>query len=190
MEAYEEYLYEEGSRKMMNKMIIYSSQYGTSKQYATELSQKKAIPMYSVESIPESIVEADEIIYVGSIYMGKALGFDKFSKKYKTLSSELIVISAGMYDPTRKDNTDNIELTVKENLQKTNFLLKDIFCLKGKLDTQQLRLKHKILVNALYKSAKRKKESDLNDNERDIVRAYEDDSQIDLNKLDGVLDRL
>ncbi|EAG3436469.1 DNA-directed RNA polymerase I, partial [Listeria monocytogenes] len=53
-----------------------------------------------------------------------------------------------------------------------------------------LRLKHKILVNALYKSAKRKKESDLNDNERDIVRAYEDDSQIDLNKLDGVLDRL
>ncbi|HBL8291791.1 TPA: DNA-directed RNA polymerase I, partial [Listeria monocytogenes] len=67
---------------------------------------------------------------------------------------------------------------------------KDIFCLKGKLDTQQLRMKHKILVNALYKSAKRKKESDLNDNERDIVRAYEGDSQIDLNKLDGVLDRL
>ncbi|MCP7117543.1 DNA-directed RNA polymerase I, partial [Listeria monocytogenes] len=29
-----------------------------------------------------------------------------------------------------------------------------------------------------------------NDNERDIVRAYEGDSQIDLNKLDGVLDRL
>ncbi|EHN7550971.1 DNA-directed RNA polymerase I, partial [Listeria monocytogenes] len=25
----------------MNKMIIYSSQYGTSKKYATELSQKK-----------------------------------------------------------------------------------------------------------------------------------------------------
>lgn len=48
MEAYEEYLYEEGIRKMMNKMIIYSSQYGTSKQYATELSQKKAIPMYYV----------------------------------------------------------------------------------------------------------------------------------------------
>lgn len=182
--------YEEGSRKMMNKMIIYSSQYGTSKQYATELSQKKAIPMYSVESIPESIVEADEIIYVGAIYMGKVLGFDKFSKKYKTLSSKLIVISAGMYDPTRKENTDSIELTVKENLQKTNFLLKDIFCLKGKLDTQQLRLKHKMLVNALYKSAKRKKESDLNDNERDIVRAYEDDSQIDLNQLDGILDRL
>ncbi|EAC3168446.1 DNA-directed RNA polymerase I, partial [Listeria monocytogenes] len=61
---------------------------------------------------------------------------------------------------------------------------------KGRLDTQQLRLKHKMLVNALYKSAKRKKESDLNDNERDIVRAYEDDSQIDLNKLDGILDRV
>ncbi|CUL06987.1 hypothetical protein DYZ32_01987 [Listeria monocytogenes] len=175
---------------MMNKMIIYSSQYGTSKKYATELSQKKEIPMYSVESIPESIVEADEIIYVGAIYMGKVLGFDKFSKNYKTLSSKLIVISAGMYDPTRKENTDNIELTVKENLQKTNFLLKDIFCLKGRLDTQQLLLKHKMLVNALYKSAKRKKESDLNDNERDIVRAYEDDSQIDLNKLDGILDRV
>ncbi|EHT9960929.1 DNA-directed RNA polymerase I, partial [Listeria monocytogenes] len=57
----------------MNKMIIYSSQYGTSKKYATELSQKKEIPMYSVESIPESIVEADEIIYVGAIYMGKVL---------------------------------------------------------------------------------------------------------------------
>ncbi|EOH1670789.1 DNA-directed RNA polymerase I, partial [Listeria monocytogenes] len=26
--------------------------------------------------------------------------------------------------------------------------------------------------------------------ERDIVRAYEDDSQIDLNKLDGILDRV
>ncbi len=40
------------------------------------------------------------------------------------------------------------------------------------------------------KARKEKKKSDLNDNERDIVRAYEDDSQIDLNKLDGVLDRL
>lgn len=32
-----------------------------------------------------------------------------------------------------------------------------------------------MLVNVLYKSVKRKKESDLNDNERDIVCVYEDD---------------
>lgn len=68
---------------MMNKMIIYSSQYGTSKKYATELSQKKAIPMYSVESIPESIVEADEIIYVGAIYMGKYSDLISFLKIIK-----------------------------------------------------------------------------------------------------------
>lgn len=42
----------------------------------------------------------------------------------------------------------------------------------------------------LYIRVQKEKESDLNDNERDIVRAYEDDSQIDLNKLDGILDRV
>ncbi|MBC1954991.1 flavodoxin domain-containing protein [Listeria welshimeri] len=174
----------------MNKIIIYSSQYGTSKQYATEISNKKTIPMYSVESIPESMLKADEIIYVGSIYMGKVLGFDKFSKQYNALSSKLIVVSTGMYNPKRKTNMDNIELAVKANLQKTNFLLKDIFYLKGKLDTQHLRFKHKILINTLYKSAKRKKECDLNENERDIVLAYEDDSQIDFNELNGILNSL
>lgn len=71
--------------------------------------------MYFVEFIFELIVEVDEIIYVGVIYMGKVFGFDKFFKNYKILLSKLIVILVGMYDLICKENMDNIELMVKEN---------------------------------------------------------------------------
>ncbi|MBC1757588.1 flavodoxin domain-containing protein [Listeria seeligeri] len=163
----------------MNKMIIYSSQYGTTEKYAKELGTKKKIPVYSNQEIPANLLQTDEIIYIGAIYMGKISGFEKFAKKYNSLESKLTVISVGMYNPKRESNYKDIEKSVKASLQKASFLLEDIFYLQGKLD-----------VNALYKSSKKKSANELNENEMDIIEAYEANSELDLSKLDSILEKI
>ncbi|MBC1472324.1 flavodoxin domain-containing protein [Listeria seeligeri] len=174
----------------MNKMIIYSSQYGTTEKYAKELGTKKTIPVYSNQEIPATLLQTDEIIYIGAIYMGKISGFEKFAKKYNSLESKLTVISVGMYNPKRESNYKDIEKSVKASLQKTNFLLEDIFYLQGKLEVKQLRFKDKILVNTLYKSSKKKSANELNENEMDIIEAYEANSELELSKLDSILEKI
>ncbi|WP_271005695.1 flavodoxin domain-containing protein [Listeria seeligeri] len=174
----------------MNKMIIYSSKYGTTEKYAKELGTKKKIPVYSNQEIPETLLQTDEIIFIGAIYMGKISGFEKFAEKYNSLASKLTVISVGMYNPKRESNYKDIEKSVKASLQKANFLLEDIFYLQGRLDLEQLRFKDKILVNALYKGSKKKSTSELNENEMDIIEAYESSSELDLSELDSILEKI
>lgn len=95
-----------------------------------------------------------------------------------------------MYNPKRESNYKDIEKSVKASLQKANFLLEDIFYLQGRLDLEQLRFKDKILVNALYKGSKKKSTSELNENEMDIIEAYEANSELDLSELDSILEKI
>ena len=60
------------------KIIIYGSQYGTTKQYAKELSKKTNIKAYSYENI-KNIDKYETIIYIGALYAGGVL---KLLKKY------------------------------------------------------------------------------------------------------------
>lgn len=164
--------------------------YGTSKEYATEISKQKNIPAYSFQELPDSIIKFDEIIHLGAIYMGKILGFDKFIKKYRSIYKKLTVISVGMYNPKRESNYMKIEALVKRNVKKTNFNLGKIYCLSGHIDVKRLSFTHKLLVNALYKKAKKQAISKLNEDEMDIIKSYENDTPFDLRKLDNILEEL
>lgn len=74
--------------------------------------------------------------------------------------------------------------------EKSNLKLKNIFCLTGKLQLNKLTFRHKLLINALYKSSKKKDISQLTENEKDIILSYEDTQRINLSKLDIILSEL
>lgn len=62
-------------------IIIYGSKYGTTKQYAKELSKKTNIKAEGYEDI-KTINEYETIIYIGALYAGGVLGMAKTFKKY------------------------------------------------------------------------------------------------------------
>ena len=62
------------------KIIIYGSQYGTTKQYAQELSKKTGIKAEKYTDI-QDINQYETIIYLGALYAGRVLGMKKTLNK-------------------------------------------------------------------------------------------------------------
>ena len=60
----------------MNTLIIYGSQYGTTKRYAEKFADMKHFPVISHEDI-KTITEYERIIDYGGLYAGGIIGFDQ-----------------------------------------------------------------------------------------------------------------
>lgn len=89
------------------KIIIYGSQYGTTKQYAMELSKKTNIKAESYEDI-KNIDEYETIIYIGALYAGGVLGMAKTLKKYLIVKiKKIIIITIELADSMNKENIIN-----------------------------------------------------------------------------------
>ena len=84
----------------MSNIIIYGSHYGTTKQYAKELSRRTNIEAISFENVKE-INNYDKIIYLGGLYAGGVLGMTKTLKKLNKISNKtIILVTIGLSDPT------------------------------------------------------------------------------------------
>ena len=97
----------------MNNIIIYGSHYGTTEQYAKELSRRTNIQAVSFEKV-KGINDYDNIIYFGGLYAGGVLGMSKTLKKVNDISSKkIIIVTVGLSDPTDKTNISNIRNNIK-----------------------------------------------------------------------------
>ena len=60
----------------MNTLIIYGSQYGTTKRYAEKFAEMTHFPVISYEDI-KTLTDYDRIIYFGGLYAGGIIGFEQ-----------------------------------------------------------------------------------------------------------------
>lgn len=138
----------------MDKIIIYGSQYGTTKMYAEELSRRTDIQAISFEDI-EDINGYRLIIYLGGLYAGGVLGLSKTFKKMNSISNKkIIVATVGLSDPTDKENTNNIKNSITRQLSKDILGQTKIFHLRGGIDYSKLNFAHKTMMSLLYRKAK------------------------------------
>lgn len=136
------------------KIIIYGSQYGTTKQYAKELSKKTNIKAYSYENI-KNIDKYETIIYIGALYDGGVLGMAKTFKKISNYKSKKIIIATvGLADPMDIENINNIENSMKRQLSSKIYERAYIYHLRGGIDYSKLNFVHKIMMGLVYKKAK------------------------------------
>lgn len=180
--------------KVVSKMIVYASRYGTSREYAVTIAEEKGYPLCSYNENPDNIKQYDEIIFVAPVYAGKIYALDKFLKENNKLGEiKLTLVVVGVYNPNRENNTSNINKLVSEMLKKSKFKLQSIYHLHGKLEVDKLSFMHKMLIKALYRKAKKSPVDQLSDNDKDIVEAYEQAGKldsIDSTQLDKVLVKL
>lgn len=60
----------------MEHIIIYGSQYGSSRRYAEKLSEQTGIPAVSYKDAPD-LSGRSVVVYLGSLYAGGVLGLSK-----------------------------------------------------------------------------------------------------------------
>lgn len=155
----------------MKSLIIYGSQYGTAKAYATKLSEIMEIPCVSYECVKE-IMNYEQIIYIGGLYAGGVKGLKNTFRLLKNTNVKTIIATVGLADVNNKENTDNIKASIAKQLEKDILDSSLIFHLRGGIDYSKLNFKHKTMMKMLYHSLKNKPVESLTQEDKDLIETY------------------
>ena len=173
----------------MNNIIIYGSHYGTTKQYAEELSRRTNIKAISFKEVKE-INDYNNIIYLGGLYAGGVLGMSKTIKKLNDVSNKkIIIVTVGLSDPTDEVNKKNIRNNIKNQIPKEIFEKAKIFHLRGGIDYSKLNFVHKTMMKLLYNAVKNLQKEKQTAEDRAMIETYNKKvSFIDFSSLDKIID--
>ena len=175
----------------MNNIIIYGSHYGTTKQYAEELSRRTNIKVISFKEVKE-INDYNNIIYLGGLYAGGVLGMSKTIKKLNDVSNKkIIIVTVGLSDPTDEVNKKNIRNNIKNQIPKEIFEKAKIFHLRGGIDYSKLNFAHKTMMKLLYNAVKNLQKENQTAEDRAMIETYNKKvSFIDFSSLDKIIDEI
>ena len=115
----------------MKSVIIFGSEYGSSRQYAKMLSQHLQIECFDYKAFNVSD-KCDVLIYIGSLYAGGVKGLVKTLNNYPSNHyKKLFVVTVGIADPNDLKNTETIKTKIYEQIPKS--LDKGIEICQGKV---------------------------------------------------------
>ena len=175
----------------MSDIIIYGSHYGTTKQYAEELSRRTNIEAIPFKNVKE-INNYDKIIYLGGLYAGGVLGMSKTLKKLNMTSSKtIILVTIGLTDPTDEKNIDNIRNNIKIQIPKEIFEKAKIFHLRGGIDYSKLNFAHKTMMKLLFNAVKNVPKEKQTAENRAMIETYNKKVDfIDFSSLDRIINEI
>ncbi len=175
----------------MSDIIIYGSHYGTTKQYAEELSRRTNIEAIPFKNVRE-INNYDKIIYLGGLYAGGVLGMSKTLKKLNMTSSKtIILVTIGLADPTDEKNIDNIRNNIKIQIPKEIFEKAKIFHLRGGIDYSKLNFDHKSIMKLLFNAVKNVSKEKQTAENRAMIETYNKKVDfIDFSCLDRIINEI
>ncbi len=157
----------------MNSIIIYGSHYGTTKQYAEELSKRTNIKAIFFKKFNQQINDYDNIIYLGALYAGGVLGMSKTLKKLNNISNKkILIVTVGLSDPTDEVNKNNIRNNIKNQIPKEVLEKAKIFHLRGGIDYSKLNFAHKTMMKLLYNAVKNLPNEKQTAEDRAMIETY------------------
>ena len=174
----------------MNNIIIYGSHYGTTKQYAEELSRRTNIKAISFKEVKE-INDYNNIIYLGGLYAGEYWNTKTIKKLNDVSNKKIIIVTVGLSDPTDEVNQNNIRNNIKKQLPKEIFEKAKIFHLRGGIDYSKLNFAHKTMMKLLYNAVKNLQKEKQTAEDRAMIETYNKKvSFIDFSSLDKIIDEI
>ena len=154
---------------MKHSIIIYASQYGSTKRYAERLSAITGIKCVSHKET-EDIQNYERIIYMGAIFAGSVLGLKKFAAT--VTGQELIVITVGLVDPQDEENIRYIRNNIKSHIPAHLYDEDKIFHLRGAIDYSTIGIKHKLMMKFIHSRLAKMPEDELNAESKIILETY------------------
>ena len=169
----------------MEKLIIYGSQYGTTKRYAENFSEMTGLPCLSYENV-KTLSGYGLVIHFGGLYAGGVKGL-KATVKALQENTKLIIVTVGLADVTDKENVHNIRQSISKQLPNRFMDNTTIFHLRGGIDYQKLNFKHKTMMTLLYNKAKKLPEEKKNAEVRAMIETFNSKVDfVDYNSLNNV----
>lgn len=171
----------------MKRLIIYGSQYGTTKSYAEKLAELTKIPIICDKDI-KNLSGYEEIIHFGGIYAGGIKGLNKTIKAISQ-DTHLVIVTVGLSDVTNEVNTDNIKNAIRQRVPQSILDKTKIFHLRGGIDYEQLSFKHKIMMSMLNKMVKNLPQEQQTPETRDLIETYNQKVNfVDFKELEKIID--
>lgn len=155
---------------MSKQIIIYGSQYGSTKRYAKHLAEITGIDAIDYKEA-KNIDSYDRIIYLGALYAGGVTGLKKTVAKISP-NQELIVATVGLADPTDQTNIENIRRSLKDQLPEHFHDEKAFFHLRGAINYSKLGIKHRIMMSMLHSKVSKMPEEKLNAEAKAMLATY------------------
>ena len=155
---------------MKNTVIIYGSQYGTTKRYAEYLSEMTGIEAVAFKEA-KKIDKYDRVIFMGALYAGSVLGLKKTVSKMSP-KQELVIVTVGLVDPNDPENIDYIRHSIKERIPADLYDETRILHLQGAIDYSHLSLKHRMMMAVIHSKLSKMPEEKLDTEAKTILATY------------------
>jgi menaquinone-dependent protoporphyrinogen IX oxidase len=154
----------------MKQLIVYGSQYGTTKRYAEKLSELTGIPAIPYEDI-QDLTPYDQIIHFGGLYAGGVKGLKNTVKAMRG-DAKLIIVTVGLADVRDKENTESIRNSIRKQVPKALFDDAILFHLRGGIDYKRLSFKHRAMMTLLYNKVKNLPEDQKTAEARAMIETF------------------
>ena len=170
------------------KIIIYGSQYGTTKRYAEELGKQSNIEVKNYEEM-DDLDKYEVIIYFGALYASSVMGLKKTFRKLSSPKNKTIIIATvGLADPTDDENIQNIRNGIKKHLSPDIYETAHILHLKGGINYSNLKLTHKTMMAVAYRKTKNLPEEKKTAEIKAITETYNKNVDFtDFNRLNEII---
>lgn len=126
---------------MKPEAIVYTSNTGTTAQYAQLLGQATGLPVYALAQAGKALAPGSRILYLGWLMAGQVKGYKKAAKRYTVCA----VCGVGM-------GTTGSQL---EDVRRTNAVPAQtpVFTLQGGYDRARLHGVYKLMMTIMEKAA-------------------------------------
>lgn len=173
----------------MKAIIIYGSEYGTTKKYAEKLSELTSIEAISFENIPANN-EYELIVCMGGLYAGGVKGLKRV-KKILSNDMNLIIVTVGLADPMIQSNTDHIKEAIQKQISPEQYDGAKIFHLRGGIDYSKLGFAHKAMMSLLVKKVRQIDEDKQTSEMKAMLETYNKDiSFVDYESLTPIVEEI
>ena len=154
----------------MKTLILYGSQYGTTKRYADELSRLTGLPALSYEKAVD-LAGCEQIVYLGGLYAGGVKGLKQTARKFPA-GVRLILVTVGLADVQDEQNIENIRRSVRRQLPAEVLQNAALFHLRGGIDYSRLNLTHRTMMTLLYNHARKLPPEQQNAETRAMIETF------------------
>ena len=174
---------------MKKQMIIYGSQYGSTKRYAERLAEMTGIEAVDYKEA-KNINDYDRIVYFGALCAGGVMGLKNTVSKM-TPRQELVIATVGVTDPNEQSYYEGIRKAIKTQLPASFYDEKNIFHLRGAIVYGQLGFKHRMMMNMFHSMMLKKPESELTADAKAMLETYGKQVDfVDFNSLQVIADKI
>lgn len=154
----------------MKQIILYGSEYGTTRRYAEKLSQLTGLPALDYRQARD-LDGCQRVVYLGGLYAGGVKGLKQTVRRLPA-GVELLLATVGLADVTDPENVRNIQNSVRRQLPAALWERTTLFHLRGGINYSKLNFPHKTMMTLLYNKARHLPEEQKNAETRAMIDTF------------------